>query len=304
MESIELRDVNVRFGRVVALDGVRITVRTGQALTLLGPNGAGKSTLIKVLLGLVRSNGQLLVDGKATHVDNAFKARVGYLPEAVAFPENLSGKQLLRFFARARGMPNSRVEEVLERVGLSAAARRSIRGYSRGMRQRLGLGAAMISQPALLVLDEPTGGLDQEGLGVLWSVLAEWRAQGRMVVISTHDLSLMEHRVDHMCLFKAGRLITEGSPASLRQQAAIPVRVDFDLAPDLGAQHAFAAKVGATNGCSGLQIQANMASLQVSAEQLLAVIDLTGAVPGAVTGVRVVEPGLDVVYDELLKRAS
>lgn len=302
MDSVELRDVSVRFGRVNALERVSLEARAGQAVTLLGPNGAGKSTLIKVLLGLVRSPGQLYVDGRPARVDNAFKQKLGYLPEAVAFPENLTGKQVLRFFARARGTRKARVDEVLERVGLSGAAGRPVRGYSRGMRQRLGLGAAMISEPELLVLDEPTGGLDQEGQGVLWSVLSEWRERGRIVLISTHDLSLMEHRVDLMYLLKSGRLVTRGAPASLRQEAAIPVRVDFELVPDQGLQSAFVSR--AESATASLQVHANTASLRVPAERLMATIDLLSAVPGAVSGMRVVEPGLDVVYDELLRRAG
>lgn len=302
MESLELRKVSVRFGRVSALDSVSIALQRGQAVTLLGPNGAGKSTLLKVLLGLVRSSGQLIVDGTATRADNTFKQQVGYLPEAVAFPENLSGDQVLRFFARARGSSRARVLEVLKRVGLSSAAGRAVRGYSRGMRQRLGLGAAMISEPELLILDEPTGGLDLEGLGVLWSVLTEWRERGRMVLISTHDLSLMEHRVDQMYLLKAGRLITHGSPVSLRHAAAIPVRVDFELVADSALQRAFLSRAESAN--PSMQLRANTASMQVPAERLLETIDLLGAVPGAVAQVRVVEPGLDLVYDELLRRAG
>lgn len=302
MNSLMLRDVSVRFGKVQALSSVNVALNAGQAVTLLGPNGAGKSTLIKVLLGLVRPQaGQLEVDGKAVVIDNRFRGELGYLPEAVAFSDNMTGQQVLRFFARARGVPRSRVEDVLQVVGLQHAAKRAVRGYSRGMRQRLGLGAAIVSEPRLLVLDEPTSGLDQEGLSVLWSLLAEWREKGRMVLISTHDLGLMEHRVDQMCVLKAGRLIAEGSPASLREQAAVAVRVDFSLRA--GAEQDFAREAQALAE-SPLEINGDTVSVRIAAGQLMQALDLRDTVPGAVTNVRVIEPGLDVVYERLLEKAS
>src|SRR5690606_1751880 len=107
----------------------------------------------------------------------------------------------------------------------TAAADRAVRGYSRGMRQRLGLGVALLSEPELLVLDEPTGGLDQEGLGVLWSVLDEWRAAGRTVVMSTHDVASVERRADEVVVLQAGRVRAHGSPDALRRSSALPVRV-------------------------------------------------------------------------------
>lgn len=303
MESLGLRDVSVRFGKVQALDRVSLGLSAGEAVTLLGPNGAGKSTLIKVLLGLVRpQQGQLELGGKPAVIDNRFREELGYLPEAVAFSENMTGQQVLRFFARARGMPRARVEEVLKVIGLQHAAKRAVRGYSRGMRQRLGLGAAIISEPRLLVLDEPTGGLDQEGLSVLWSLLAEWREKGRMVLISTHELGLMEHRVDRMCVLKSGRLIAEGSPASLRQQAAVAVRVEFSVAA--GVEEAFAEHARSFNSEAGVEISGHMVALSIAAGQLMQALDLRDAIPGAVTDVRVIEPGLDVVYERLLGEAS
>ena len=163
--------------------------------------------MMRVLLGLVRpQGGSVTADGRATRVDNRFKAALSYLPEAVAFHENLTGLDVVRFFARARGVSAKRAEQALERVGLAHARRRAVRGYSRGMRQRLGLAAAILPESPLLILDEPTGGLDQEGLSVLWSVLEEWRAAGRMVLLSAHDLALLERRVDRMCVVRSGRV--------------------------------------------------------------------------------------------------
>jgi Cu-processing system ATP-binding protein len=303
MKRLDLDRISVRFGKVQALCEASLDISAGETVVLAGPNGAGKSTLIHVLLGLVRPNdGGLRVDGKHAAVDNRFKERLGYLPEAVAFADNLSGLQVMRFFARARGVPKRRIGEVLERVGLAAAAKRAVRGYSRGMRQRLGLGLAILSQPHLLILDEPTGGLDQEGLKVLWSVLAEWREAGRMALVATHDLTLVEQRVDRICLLSAGRVRAFASPSALRREVDLPVRVSFSLAN--GAGPALAARVSEWNEEAAVVLDGGELTVEVRAAELVALMDLRAATPGAVTAMRVEEPGLDVVYEQLLAAAE
>lgn len=305
MTTIELRDIAVRFGDVEALAGVDLEFGAGQVHLLAGPNGAGKSTLLHVLLGLVRPNrGQLRVDGQTRTVDNAFKARLAYLPEAVAFADNLTGRQVLRFFARARGRNKQRVEQVLEEVSLLEAGGRAIRGYSRGMRQRLGLAVALLPEADLLILDEPTGGLDQQGLHVLWSVLESWRAEGRTVLMSSHDLTLLESRVDRICLLRAGQVVAHDTPERLRRQAAIPVQVTFQLTDSPEAQ-ALCEKArrdfSAASGCpeDGSQ-DAGKLCVEVGSDGLLEVLDLRARHPGAVDAIRVKEPGLDTVYEHLL----
>ena len=145
MREIHARGLAVRFGDVRALDDVNLTLTAGKAMMLAGPNGAGKSTLIKMLLGLVRpDHARFEIDGREVEIDNEWKRQIGYLPESVAFSENLNGRQLLRFFAHARGVEKARVDATLERVGLAHAARRRIRGYSHGMRQRLGLAVSIL----------------------------------------------------------------------------------------------------------------------------------------------------------------
>lgn len=300
MRMIELADVAVRFGSVRALDGVSLNLRAGAVTCLAGPNGAGKSTLTRVLLGLVRpERGGLQVDGTARVVDNAFKSALGYLPEAVAFSENLSGRQVLRFFASARGVARRRVDEVLETVGLAQAARRAVRGYSRGMRQRLGLGLAILAEPTLLILDEPTSGLDQEGLSLLWRLIAEWRRAQRIVLMSSHELTLVEPRVDELYLLRAGRVCAAGAPARLREQAALPVRVTFALGEPAPASD-FEAHLRRLDACRAVRREGDDLQVRVAPTDLLATVDLHRLHPEAVRGVRVEEPGLDLVYEHLL----
>ena len=300
MESLYLKETSVRFGTVHALKSVDLRVSAGEIVMLVGPNGAGKSTLIRVLLGLVRADaGELLVDGKSQAVDSAFKTQLGYLPEAVAFAENLSGRQVLSFFASARGVPKRRVTQVLERVGLTQAAKRAVRGYSRGMRQRLGLGLSILSDPDLLILDEPTGGLDQEGLAVLWSILKEWQKAKRLVLLASHELTLLERRVNRLCVLKQGKLIANDSPSQIRQNVSLPVSIRLSLDEHPTTKERIVDKLQA----AGLNVSQTQTEheLQILAppEQLKSALQLASAESG-VGALRVVEPGLDDIYEHLL----
>ena len=304
MRSVCVRGVSVRFSGVQALDDVSIHLESGHVTMLVGPNGAGKSTLIKVLLGLVRPDrGQIEVDGHPIAVRNSWKARIGYLPEAVAFSENLSGLQVLRFFARARGISRARVSEVLDQVGLATAAGRRVRGYSRGMRQRLGLGVAILATPELLILDEPTSGLDQEGLAVLWEVLRDWREAGRLVLVSSHDLALMERRIDELCVLRSGRLLAQGSKDDLRHAARLPHRVWFDVAGT--DEHRIEVLCGAMEkwGQGRIERFEDRLCVEVPAESVLSLMEIQSGFAGAVRGLRVEEPTLDLVYEKLLEVA-
>lgn len=213
MKSLELRDVAIRFGRLRALDGLDLRLDGGTATLLAGPNGAGKSTLIRVLLGLVRPDrGRIVVDGREVPVDRAFKARLGYLPESVAFSEMLSGREVLGFFASARGVPRARIGATLERVGLSAAADRAVRDYSRGMRQRLGLGVAILSEPELLVLDEPTAGLDPDrSQNFVELILTLQRELNFTVIMVTHDIDTLAGLANRVAVLADRRVVAVGS---------------------------------------------------------------------------------------------
>ena len=301
MKSLAARGVFVRFGKLAALDDVSIVLGAGKSTMLAGPNGAGKTTLLKVLLGLVRADhGAFEIDGERRTIDNDWKRGVGYLPEAVAFSDNLSGQQQLRFFARARGVSKAHAEAVLDRVGLGAAKRRAVRGYSRGMRQRLGLAVAILTNPDLLILDEPTAGLDQEGLSVLWSVLEEWRENGRMVLVSTHDLALMERRVDEMCVLQAGRVLAHGTADDLRRAAALPHRVWLEVDEEDEARVALLCEAITKWGKGRVERGAGRVGVEVAPDSILEVMEIQSGFSGTVRGLRVEEPTLDVVYDKLL----
>jgi Cu-processing system ATP-binding protein len=304
MRSVAVRGVFVRFGGVQALDDVSLTLQGGAVTMLAGPNGAGKTTLIKVLLGLVRPDfGAFSVDDASAVIDNDWKSRIGYLPEAVAFSENMSGQQQLRFFARARGVDRGRVDAALERVGLYHARRRRVRGYSRGMRQRLGLAVATVASPELLILDEPTAGLDQEGLSVLWSVLDEWRDAGRSVLVSTHDLALMERRVDDICLLRSGRVLVQGTADDLRRAARLPHRVVFDVSDEDSAKVALLRDAMQKWGKGRVELVGDRLVVDASPDTVLELMTIQSGFPGVVRGLRVEEPTLDLVYERLIGSA-
>jgi ABC-2 type transport system ATP-binding protein len=168
------------------------------------------------------------------------------------------------------------------------------------MRQRLGLGISILSEPRLLILDEPTGGLDQEGLSVLWSVLAEWREKGRLVLMASHELTLMERRVDLMCVLRDGRVLAEDSPVELRKATALPVAVVFSTQDAGDDGRALLAAIQDWGRMGNLEHGEGQLRVEVEPEDLLAVLEL-GTKSGGVESVRVIEPGLDDVYEKLLE---
>jgi len=306
MKRLELRDVSVRFGAVQALAGVSLELDAGERVMLVGPNGAGKSTLMNVLLGLVRADrAELRVDGALRSLrGDGIKTSVGYLPEAVGFSESLTGRQVLRFFAWARGVSSQRIDAVLERVSLTHAQKRSVRGYSRGMRQRLGLGVAILSEPGLLVLDEPTGGLDQEGLSVFYSVLEEWRDKERIVLLATHELALLERRVDRVCLLSNGLVKAAGTPEALRHRAGIPHRVTFALRETANGRADGLVDAMGEAGVFPLERGDDRLVVEVAPELLLPLMSVQARYPDVVSQLRVEEPQLDEVYERLLEEEA
>ena len=208
-----------RFGRVVAVSALDLEVRPGETLALIGPNGSGKSTTLKASLGLVRpSEGRVTVAGEdVATAGRSARARLGYLPQRLSFPEGCRAREVLQFFARLRGVPLSECDALLDRVGLLDAAERVADGFSGGMKQRLGLAVALLGSPDALVLDEPTAALDPTGSLMVRDLIADIRAEGTTVLLSSHDLGEVAALADRVAIFMAGRLVALGSPRELAQ---------------------------------------------------------------------------------------
>ncbi|MGS2616742.1 ATP-binding cassette domain-containing protein [Micromonospora sp. LZ34] len=203
-------------GGVTAVDGLDLRVRTGEVLGFLGPNGAGKTTTMRMLVGLVRpTSGRIRVLGLPPGAPGQL-ARVGALIESPAFYPHLSGLDNLRLAARLAGVPDSAADRVLAEVGLAGRARSAFRTYSLGMKQRLGVAAALLKDPTLLILDEPTNGLDPAGVSEIRDLLRSLGQRGRTVLLSSHVLGEVEQVCDRIAVLDHGRLIADGSPDDLR----------------------------------------------------------------------------------------
>jgi ABC-2 type transport system ATP-binding protein len=205
---VSCRGLTKRYGELVAVDAVSFSLRAGTVTGYLGPNGAGKTTTLRLLLGLAEpTSGEALVFGRRYRELEQPIRRVGAVLESTDFHPSRSGRDHLRMLALAAGLPPSRVEEALARVELGAAARRRVRTYSLGMRQRLGLAAALLGDPQLLILDEPANGLDPAGVRWLRTFLQGLAAQGRAVLVSSHLLAEVAQTVDQVLIIDRGRLL-------------------------------------------------------------------------------------------------
>jgi ABC-2 type transport system ATP-binding protein len=201
-----------RYGKLLAVDELTFSLGPGTVTGFLGPNGAGKTTTLRLLLGLAEpSAGEALVFGRRYRELDRPSRRVGAVLESADFHPARSGRNHLRALALAGGLPLSRVDEVLELVELSGAAERRVRSYSLGMRQRLGLAAALLGDPELLILDEPANGLDPAGVHWLRNLLRTLARQGRTVLVASHVLAEVAQTVDQVLIIDHGRLLASGS---------------------------------------------------------------------------------------------
>ncbi len=223
MSIVSLSQVSKYYSKLIALDKLDLDITAGEILALLGHNGAGKTTTMKLILGLLRaSNGSVKVFGQSPQNNHYFSQQLGYLPENVHFYENLTGKEVLRYFARLKQAKKQQVQALLEQVGLEDAANRRVKTYSKGMRQRLGLAQALLGKPRLLLLDEPTVGLDPLATKDLYMTLDSLRKEGVSIILCSHILPGIERHIDRAVILEHGQLVATGSLEALRQQACLP----------------------------------------------------------------------------------
>jgi ABC-2 type transport system ATP-binding protein len=254
--AIEVAGLHKRFGPTVALDGMTFTVRPGQVTGFVGPNGAGKSTTMRVILGLdAPGAGTALIGGRRYASLGRPLTVLGSLLDAAALQPSRSARNHLLWLAYSQGLPARRVDEVIEQAGLGSAARRRAGGYSLGMRQRLGIAAALLGDPAAIMLDEPFNGMDPEGIVWMRGFLRGLAAQGRAVLVSSHLMSELEDTADHLVVAGRGRVIADTTVAEL-VTAASGDRVTLRTAAARDAAAVLAAAGGtvATDGPGRLTI--------------------------------------------------
>ena len=226
-----------RFGSITAVNDLSFALAAGTVTGFLGPNGAGKTTTLRMLLGLsVPTSGRALVFDTNYSQLEAPAHRIGAVLEATDFHPGRSGRNHLRMLSQAAGIPDARVEEVLKLVELDGAAHRRVKGYSLGMRQRLGLASALLGDPDLLILDEPANGLDPEGVRWLRDFLRAYAAGGRTVLVSSHVLAEVAQTVDHVLIIANGQLVIESPLEELTSRVGGSVRIRSPEASKLQAE--------------------------------------------------------------------
>ncbi|GAD34104.1 multidrug ABC transporter ATP-binding protein [Microbacterium sp. TS-1] len=228
-QVLEFTDVAKRFGPVAAVDGLTARVEPGAVTGFLGPNGAGKTTTLRMLLGLIApTSGSAAIGGQRYRDLKHPLQTVGAVLESSSFHPGRSAAAHLRVYAHAAGIPASRVDDALGIVGLGDVAGRKVGGFSLGMRQRLGLAYALLGDPGVLVLDEPTNGLDPEGIRWIRRFLRDLAAEGRTVLVSSHLLAEVQQSVDSLMIITRGRLVYQGGIEHVVPQDEIATVVDAE----------------------------------------------------------------------------
>lgn len=296
--NVELKSVSRHFGPVKAVNDVSFSAGPGEVIALVGHNGAGKTTLIKLMLGLARpSAGSVSVLGEDPAAgDAAVRRRLGYLPENVSFSPALTGREVLRFYVQLKGGKRRAEDALLEQLGLSHAADRRVGTYSKGMRQRLGLAQAMIGTPAVLLLDEPTTGLDPELRQQFYRIVREMQASGATVLLSSHALNELEGNASRVIIMNEGRKIADGSLDELRHIARLPTRIRLRAAD--GGTERLRAWMGSSPRLR--QINGHIVEIDATPEDKAAFLRRTAGADAPFEDLDMVPPGLDELYAHFL----
>ncbi|OVE83826.1 ABC transporter ATP-binding protein [Natronolimnobius baerhuensis] len=302
--QITITDVHKRYGDVVALEGPSFEIPSGSTFGVLGTNGAGKTTLFGLLVGHDRPDaGRIEVGGiDVAEAGHSVRERVAFLPEHAGFPPAMTGREVLDVHARVRGLEarDRRIEDALETVGLADAADRAVSGYSNGMGRRLGLAAALIPDPPVLVLDEPTAGLDPRGVATFHRTIERiGRETDATVVLSSHVLSEVERLCDEVAILENGSLRAVGSVTELREETA-DGRVTVSLSPAADASRADLLEAVQGRGA----VTETSEGFEVVCERDAAVALCGDLESDLVERFEVTEPGLEAAFHEALRDES
>lgn len=289
-----------RYDDVTVVDGLDLDIETGEVFGLLGPNGAGKTTTILMLLGLTEpTSGSMEILGlDPRRHPLEVKRRVGYLPDAVGFYDDLTGRQNLRFTARLNHIDDmdERIEALLEEVGLQSAADQPAGEYSRGMKQRLGLADALVKDPSILILDEPTTAIDPEGVAEMLDLIRRLAVEERVtVLLSSHLLNQVQAVCDRVAIFVSGSVVAQGTPHELAAEQVGHVRVEFRVAGDVDRARTHLSRLGTVDDVSvGRVPNSLIATLDVGT--LPTTVGELVAAGSQLVGVRRVDEDLDAIY--------
>jgi Cu-processing system ATP-binding protein len=300
--TIRVAEVTKAYGPIKAVRGASFELGAGELVALIGHNGAGKTTLMKLMLGLIRpSSGAIEVLGDNPAAGEfAGRRQLGYLPENVAFDAALTGRETQAFYARLKREPVAKALELLETVGLGAAARRRVGTYSKGMRQRLGLAQALIGHPRVLLLDEPTTGLDPELRQTFYEIIARLAAEGVTVLLSSHALTELEERAGRVIIMNHGIKVADGSIDALRRLARLPTRIRLKVAGLAPSEMPSWVPRDAT--CR--RLNGHIVEIDAAPDRKIELLHRATAAANSIEDVDVVPPTLDVLYAHFLRRSE
>jgi Cu-processing system ATP-binding protein len=297
---IRLVAATKRFGDQVAVDALSAQIGAGEVTALLGPNGSGKTTTLKMIAGLVKADAGAVTIGDPPQPAWAprSRARLSYLPQRVAFPESLTGGEVVEFYRQLRDVPAARGPEALRFAGLNGASGRAVSTYSGGMTQRLGLAVALLPDADVMLLDEPTAALDPEGLAAFYTLIEARRRQGRTVLFTSHQVGDVERLADRVLVLLKGKLVADFTRDTLRTwldaRGTMRIRIDD---PEL-ALDAVRAVAPAARLSRGEVVVAGPAS------ERAVVLDAIRARGWEIRGLVAEDGKLDVLYTELIRGES
>ena len=297
--TVRIENITKRFGKIEAVQNVSFTLNEGETIALVGHNGAGKTTLLKLMLGLIRpTSGMLEVLGEDPSAGEfSARRRLGYLPENVAFNAALTGRETLTFYARLKREPLRCVQEFLDRVGIAHAADRRVGSYSKGMRQRLGLAQALLGAPRVLLLDEPTTGLDPALRQSFYEIVDELRGRGATALLSSHALTELEERAGRVIIMNRGVKVADGTLDELRRIARPPTKIRMKVAD--GGLANIEAWLGPLRGWR--QVNGHVIEIDAFSENKIDVLRRATDEGAPVEDIDVVPPTLDELYAHFLR---
>lgn len=300
--TIRVSEVIKDYGRVKAVRGASFDLNEGELVALIGHNGAGKTTLMKLMLGLIRpTSGSVEVLGDNPAIGQfTGRRQLGYLPENVSFDHALTGRETQAFYARLKREPIADALALLDAVGLGDASRRRVGTYSKGMRQRLGLAQALIGRPRVLLLDEPTTGLDPELRQTFYDIIKRLAADGTTVLLSSHALTELEERAGRVIIMNRGVKVADGSIGRLRDIARLPTKIRLkvsglspgELPPWLPSD------------APARRLNGHVVEIEAAPDRKIDLLHRATAAGTAVEDLDLLPPTLDELYAHFLRQAE
>ena len=295
MNILEIRGLTKDYGEVRAVDNLSLDIEKGEIFALLGPNGAGKTTTIKSILGVIfPTKGEIKINGFDV-IKEGRKARknIGYLPERVAFYDNLTAIQTMEFYAELRGASMKECVELLKDVGLEGEMDKKVGNYSKGMVQRLGLAQAMIGNPSLLILDEPTGGLDPRGAWQIRQKIKELNENGTTIFLSSHILGEVQEVSSNVAILNHGKLIAKDTLGNLGKKLNIQPTLVIELQRP---SPSILGRVKQVKGVDDARLSGNVVEVICNPRAKTNIISAIEEAGGKITDFRTVEPSLEQVF--------